>query len=155
MVYFNIMSLNTMIFGIKILTHLCLRSLIHFKNTPTAQCTLLKSSWFFFREYPPQPCVPQSDGHIQYTQPSLHDATRWKHRKLNLSVSWESADVPKRLKFTSNKKPRTQATCCFSNKTTATHCRSHSYSSEAPARATLALIQTKPARPPSIINDES
>lgn len=67
------------------------------------------------------------------THPSVQDATRWKHRRLNLiiQVSWESADVPKRLKFTSNKKPRTQATCCFSNKTTATHCRSHSYSSEA------------------------
>lgn len=68
-----------------------------------------------------------------HTHASVHDATRSKHRKLNLisQVSWES-DVPKRLKFTGNKNPRTQATCCFSNKTTATHCRSHSYSSEAP-----------------------
>lgn len=69
----------------------------------------------------------------QIQRTTVCDATRSKHRKLNLiiQVSWESVDVPKRLKFTSNKNPRTQATCCYSNKTTATHCRSYGYSSEA------------------------
>lgn len=53
--------------------------------------------------------------------------------KLNLitPVSWESADVPKSLKFTSNKNPRMQATCCCSNKTTASRYRSHRYFFEA------------------------
>lgn len=82
-------------------------------------------------------CLPWSDVcrevFVTDTHTSVHDETRSKHRKLNLitQVSWESTDVPKRLKFTSNKNPRTQATCCFSNKTTATQCCSHCYSLEA------------------------
>lgn len=73
MVYFNIMSLNTMIFGIKILTHLCLRSLIHFKNTPTAQCTRLKSSCFFL------PWVPSA---------AMCPTKRWSHTVYTALTSW-------------------------------------------------------------------
>lgn len=86
-----------------------------------------------------------------HTHTSVHDATRSKHRKLNLitRVSWESADVPKKAQVykqqkTQRRKPpaapatkKQQPPTAGRTATPEEHCR--------PASPTLALIQTKAA----------
>lgn len=78
-------------------------------------------------------CVPVRCWSQTHTHTHTRSFMMQLDLKLNLitPVSWESADVPKSLKFTSNKNPRMQATCCCSNKTTASHYRSHRYFFEA------------------------
>lgn len=87
---------------------------------------------------------------ITDTQPSLHDATRCKHRKLNpiFQVSWESTIMPKRLKFTSNKKTQGRKPPAASQTKQQPPSAGHTATPRkqcGPARATLALIQTKEA----------